>query len=218
MFVGHTALAFLGKSRNRGTSLGLFFAAAEGLDLLWPPLLLLGIERVRIDPGNTLFTPLAFEAYPWSHSLLMSLVWGALLGGIAWKRGAGGRAAAWAGGLVVSHWFLDALTHRPDMPLWPGSSPMIGLGLWNSIAATIVIEGLMFAGGIALYLRSTVARDRVGSWGFWLFVLVQLAMWLSGPFAPPPPSSSLVAWGGLALWLLVAWAAWIDRHRAPRPS
>jgi membrane-bound metal-dependent hydrolase YbcI (DUF457 family) len=218
MFVGHTALAFLGKSRNRGTSLGLFFAAAEGLDLLWPPLLLLGIERVRIDPGNTLFTPLAFEAYPWSHSLLMSLVWGALLGGIAWKRGAGGRAAAWAGGLVVSHWFLDALTHRPDMPLWPGSSPMIGLGLWNSIAATIVIEGLIFAGGVALYLRSTVARDRVGSWGFWLFVLVQLAMWLSGPFAPPPSSSSLVAWGGLGLWLLVAWAAWIDRHRAPRPS
>ena len=216
MFVGHLALAFTAKSRTPRTSLGLLYAAAEGLDLLWPPLLILGIERVRIDPGNTPFTPLAFDAYPWSHSLLMSLLWGAILGGILWKRGAGGRATAWIGGLVVSHWFLDALSHRPDLPLWPGSSPMIGLGLWNSIPATIAIEGLLLAGGLALYLRATAGRDRIGSWGLGLFVALQVAMWLSGPFAAPPPSPAMVAWGSLVLWLFVAWAAWIDRHRAAR--
>jgi membrane-bound metal-dependent hydrolase YbcI (DUF457 family) len=216
MFVGHLALAFAAKRGTPRTSLGLLYAAAEGLDLLWPPLLLLGIERVRIDPGNTPFTPLAFDAYPWSHSLLMSLIWGAILGGVLWKRGAEGRAAAWVGGLVVSHWFLDALTHRPDLPLWPGDSPMIGFGLWNSIPATIAIEGLMLVGGLALYLRATTARDRIGSWGLWLFVLLQVAMWLSGPFAAPPPSAAAVAWGSLGLWLFVAWAAWIDRHRVGR--
>jgi membrane-bound metal-dependent hydrolase YbcI (DUF457 family) len=216
MFVGHLALAFAAKTRTPRTSLGLLFAAAEGLDLLWPPLLILGIERVRIDPGNTPFTPLAFDAYPWSHSLLMTLVWGLLLGGIVWRRGAGGQAAAWVGGLVVSHWFLDALTHRPDLPLWPGNSPLIGLGLWNSIPATIAIEGLLFAGGLGLYLRATTAGDRVGSWGLGIFVILQLAMWLSGPFAAPPPSPSLVAWGTLGLWLFIIWAAWIDRHRRVR--
>ena len=216
MFVGHTALAFAAKSRTPRTSLGLLYAAAEGLDILWPPLLLLGIERVRIEPGNTVFTPLAFDSYPWSHSLLMSLIWGALLAAIVWRRGAGGRAAAWVGGLVLSHWFLDALTHRPDLPLWPGNSPMVGLGLWNSIPGTILVEGLLFVGGLTLYLRATRASDRIGSWGLGLFVLLQLAMWLAGPWAPPPASVPALSWGTLGIWLFVAWAAWIDRHRVVR--
>jgi len=216
MFIGHTALAFAAKSRTPRTSLGLLYAASEGLDILWPPLLLLGIERVRIEPGNTAFTPLAFDSYPWSHSLLMSLCWGAVLAAIMWKRGAGGRAAAWAGSLVVSHWFLDALSHRPDLPLWPGGSLLIGLGLWNSIPATFIVEGLLFVGGLALYLHTTRASDRIGSWGLGLFVLLQFGMWLAGPGAPPPPSVPALAWASLGIWLFVAWAAWIDRHRAPR--
>ncbi|MFI5210866.1 MAG: hypothetical protein ACHQ2E_10515 [Gemmatimonadales bacterium] len=216
MFVGHTALAFAAKSRTPRTSLGLLYAAAEGLDILWPPLLLLGIERVRIEAGNTAFTPLAFDSYPWSHSLLMSLTWGVVLAAIMWQRGAGRAASAWVGSLVVSHWFLDGLTHRPDLPLWPGNSPVVGLGLWNSIPATIIVEGLLLVGGLALYLRATRATDRIGSWGLGLFVLLQLAMWISGPFAAPPPSASMVAWSALGIWLFVAWAAWIDRHRVAR--
>jgi membrane-bound metal-dependent hydrolase YbcI (DUF457 family) len=216
VFVGHTSLALAAKARVPRVSLGLLFAAAVGLDLLWPPFLLLGIERVRIEPGNTAFTPLAFESYPWSHSLLMSIVWGALLALIVARRGAERGVPLLLGALVVSHWVLDFVTHRPDLPLWPGPSPRFGLGLWNSVAGTLCVEGAMFVVGIVIYLRTTRSRDAVGSWGFWGLVLVETALWASGPWSAPPPSPGAVAWVSLGLWLLVLWTWWVDRHRLLR--
>jgi hypothetical protein len=216
MFVGHTALALAAKARARRTSLGLLLAAAVGLDLLWPVFLLLGIEQVRIAPGDTAFSPLAFDSYPWSHSLLMALLWAGLLGLAVARRGAERGAPLLLGGLVVSHWVLDFISHRPDMPLWPGRSPLLGLGLWNSIPATYLVEGAMFLGGIALYLRTTAARDRIGSWGLAGFLVVQAAMWASGPWSSPPPSASFLAWFSLGLWLFVLWAGWVDGHRRLR--
>jgi hypothetical protein len=215
MFVGHAAVALAGKARAPRVSLGVLFAAAFGLDLLWPLLVLLGVERVRIDPGNTAFTPLAFDAYPWSHSLLLVLLWSALAGAVVmWRRGRA--AGVLVALLVVSHWALDVSSHRPDMPLWPGVSPLVGLGLWNSIAATLLVEGALFAAGIAIYLRTTRAQDRVGAVAFWSLMGLCAVIWISGPFSPPPPGARAVALAGLALWLLVLWAAWADRHRRPR--
>jgi hypothetical protein len=213
MFVGHTALALATKARLRRTSLGLLFAATVGLDLLWPPFLLLGIERVRIAPGITAFTPLDFEWYPWSHSLLMACVWGIVAAAIVAWRGAEPGAPFLIGVLVVSHWVLDLIVHRPDLPLWPGHSPLYGLGLWNSVTGTLVVEGAMFIAGIVIYLRTTRARDPIGTWGFWILMLVEAAMWASGPWSPPPPSPSAVAWVSLGLWALVLWTWWADRHR-----
>jgi hypothetical protein len=197
MFVGHMAVAFAAKARAPRASLGAFVASAFALDLLWPLFLLAGIERVRIDPGNTKFTPLAFDCYPWSHSLLMAVLWG--LGGFAlvrlwnWDR----QTQVLVFLLVVSHWVLDFVSHRPDLPLWPGDSPLFGLGLWNSVGATLVLEGALLAAGIALYLRNTTAVDRVGSIGFWLLISFSTLVWQAslGPRLHPV----LVSWRGSAL-------------------
>lgn len=210
MFVGHTALALASKARVPEAPLALLITAVFALDLLWPVFLLLGIERVRIEPGNTAFTPLAFDAYPWSHSLLLACVWGALLGLVP------RRHRLLVGALVVSHWVLDLVTHRPDLPLWPGHSPLLGLGLWNSVAATLLVEGLLFAAAIFLYCRATRAKDWLGSLALWSLLLFQAVIWVAGPWSPPPPSAQAIAWVGLAGVLFVPWAAWIDRHRSAR--
>jgi membrane-bound metal-dependent hydrolase YbcI (DUF457 family) len=218
MFVGHTALALAAKARAPRTSLGLLWAAAVTLDLLWPPFLLLGLEQVRIAPGDTAFTPLAFDSYPWSHSLLMALVWGVLLATLVARRGAAPGVPLLVGALVVSHWVLDFVSHRPDMPLWPGASPRLGLGLWNSIPGTLLVEGALFVAGIVIYLRVTRSRDAIGSWGFWGFVIVQAVLWASGPWSALPPSADAVAWLSLGAWLFVLWASWADRHREARAT
>ena len=210
MFVGHSALALASKARVPEASFALLITAVFALDLLWPVFLLLGIERVRIDPGNTAFTPLAFDAYPWSHSLLLACVWGALLALVS------RRHRLLVGALVVSHWVLDLVTHRADLPLWPGHSPLLGLGLWNSVAATLLVEGLLFGAAIFLYLRASRANDRIGAFALWSLLLFQAAIWVSGPWSPPPPSAQAIAWVGLAGVLFVPWAAWIDRHRSAR--
>ena len=211
MFVGHLAAALGAKRLEPRLSLGVLVAAAFGLDLLWPAFLLLGVEHVRVDPGNTAFTPLAFDSYPWSHSLAAALLWGAVaavaIGGLD-----GLRPRILIATAVVSHWVLDFITHRPDLPLWPGG-PQVGLGLWNSIPGTILVAGTLFVIAIVVYRRAFTARDRVGRWSFWGLIGLTTAIWISGPWSPPPPSASAIAVVGLAMWLLPLWALWIERHR-----
>lgn len=217
MFLGHygAALAAKGTRAGRSTSLGALIAAAQLLDLIWPILLLAGIERVRIEPGLMATSPLDFEHYPWSHSLLMTLVWAAFAGALwyAWRRS---RAAALLiAGLVLSHWLLDAPFHRPDLPLYPGSTTLVGGGLWDSVAVTFALEALLLGIGVFVYARATRARDRIGSWGLWLGVAL-LALFFFGAGSAPPPSERALAISALSLWLFVPWGAWIDRHRISR--
>lgn len=216
MFVGHAALALGARGKAPSVSLGWLFAATFGLDLLWPLFLLLGVERVSIAPGATAFTPLVFDSYPWSHSLLMALVWGGVASGLAlWRKVPPGTALL-LGALVVSHWVLDFITHQPDLQLWPGNPLRVGLGLWNTVPGTLSVEGLLFIAGIVLYLRATRPLDRVGSLGLYALLTVCTAMWASGPFGPPPPSPRALAWFALGLWLFILWAGWADAHRASR--
>jgi membrane-bound metal-dependent hydrolase YbcI (DUF457 family) len=116
---------------------------------------------------------------------------------------------------VVSHWVLDFVTHRPDLPLWPGG-PKVGLSMWNSPAATMVVESLLFVAGVALYVRATRARDRVGSIAFAAFILFLVAIYVANATSPPPPNAEAVAWVALSAWLLPLWAWWFDAHREPR--
>jgi len=205
MFIGHAALALAAKPLAPRVNLGVALAATYWLDLVWPVLVLLGIERVEIDPGNTAFTPLDFVHYPWTHSLVAALAWGALFGLACWRLGR--RAALVAGLLVFSHWVLDALSHRPDLPLWPGSQTMIGLGLWNSVAGTLVVESALFAAGVAIYLRNSATA----ALSFWLLIGFFAVAYLGAAFGPPPPSAAAVAGSALALWLLPVWGWWIER-------
>jgi membrane-bound metal-dependent hydrolase YbcI (DUF457 family) len=214
MFIGHIAVGLAAKRLAPKTSLGLLVAAPVALDLLWPVLLLAGVERVRIDPGNTAFTPLAFAYYPWSHSMLMALVWSALAGAgyWLWRRYRAGALVLAAG--VFSHWVLDAVSHRPDLPLYPGGATRVGLGLWNSVPATLVVECGIFAAGVWLYARATKPTDRKGTYGFWAFVGFLAALYAMDAFGPPPPSVRAIGFAGLALWLLPLWAWWFDAHRS----
>ncbi len=230
MFIGHFAVGFALKRVAPRTSLGVLIAAPQTLDLLWPWFLLLGWERVRIDPGNTAFTPLAFDSYPISHSLLMSIVWGLVFASLYMafaRRPADDRqrlrravqsAAVWIAIAVISHWFLDWVTHRPDLPLTPWSDVKVGLGLWNSIPATVIVESVMYAAGVWLYAKSTHAVDRIGAINFWVFAGTLGLMYVSNLLGPPPPSARSLAIVATGLWLFPLWAAWFDRHRSADPA
>ena len=214
MFVGHTAVALAAKPYAPRASLGALLAAAYALDLIWPLLLMAGVETVRIDPGNTAFTPLAFDSYPWSHSLVMALVWsvalGAAYGAIAKDRA----GAAWVGALVFSHWVLDFVTHVPDLPLVPGLSTRVGLGMWRNPALTVVVESLMFVAAIAIYWRTTRARSVWGHVSLASFLAFLVWAYVGNLTGPPPPSIQAIIWIGiLASALTIAWLAWVDRTR-----
>jgi membrane-bound metal-dependent hydrolase YbcI (DUF457 family) len=216
MFIGHFALAFAAKRVAPRISLGTTLFAAEFLDAVWPIFLLTGVERVRIAPGDTAFTPLDFVYYPWSHSLVAALAWAVAFGATYWLLRRDLKGAGWLAALVVSHWFLDWVTHRPDMPLFPGEAGLHGLGLWNSVPATLVVESAMFAAGLALYLRATRARDRTGVIALWALVALLIAAYLGAAFGPPPPNVEVIAYSGVMAYIMVAWGWWIDRHRMAR--
>lgn len=213
MFIGHYALGFAARKAVPDAPLPALIAAPQLLDLLWPVFLLAGIETVRIEPGKTAFTPLEFVSYPWSHSLLMSAVWGAIfaLAMLAATRQL--RVAAVVFLLVVSHWVLDWVAHRPDMPLSPWGTAKLGLGLWNSVPATLGVESALFAAGVWFYTTATRPADRTGTWAFVALVAFLLASYAGAAFGPPPPDVQTLAYGSLALWLIPLWAWWIERHR-----
>jgi membrane-bound metal-dependent hydrolase YbcI (DUF457 family) len=214
MFIGHFGLAFAARRLAPRTGLGTLGAASQWVDLLWPVLLLLGIEQVRIAPGDTAYTSLAFVHYPWTHSLLTSIGWGLLLG-LAYRLATGERRGAWVVGcLVASHWVLDFLTHRPDLPIVPWGSAKVGLGLWNHVGATVLVEGTLFAGGVWLYASGTRPLGRAGSIALWSLVAFLVAMTVANQLSTPPGEAA-VAWGTLSMWLIVLWMAWVDRLRQP---
>ena len=212
MFIAHFGVALAAKKVAPQTSLGTFVLGAQLLDGLWPVFMLLGLEEVAIVPGITAASPLDFTSYPYTHSLVASIVWGGLLALAYYVLRRDRNGALWLGALVVSHWLLDWIAHRPDLPLWP-DGPRVGLGLWYSLSATLITEFGLFAVGAWIYASVTRARDALGGVLLWAFVVVLGALYLAAVFGPPPPSPEALAASGLAGWLFVAWGYWIDRHR-----
>ena len=214
MFIGHFAVGFAAKRAVPRVSLAALLFAALFADILWPVLVLLGIETVRIAPGATRFTPLEFDSYPWSHSLLLLIGWGGLLG-VAYRGIFGGRRSfVVLAALVVSHWVLDWITHAPDLPLYPGGTKY-GLSLWNSVPGTMVVELLLFGAGLFLYARTTEPTDNIGRWGLIslaaILLLIYIADSLSG--SPPPSVTAICVVALAASALFPLWAWWTDRHR-----
>ena len=216
MFIGHFAVGFGAKRLAPAVSLGTLFLACEFADLIWPMLVIAGIEQVAVWPGATVVTPLEFISYPFSHSLMAGFVWGLLFAwAYVWLRRSRPSVGVVLAFVVVSHWVLDALSHGPDMPVMIGGTMRVGLGLWNSYLATVMVEGLLFLAGLAIYLRSTTAVDRTGSVALWTLAAFLVIVYAANLAGPPPPSGMAAAWSALAMWLLVAWGYWIDRHRRP---
>jgi membrane-bound metal-dependent hydrolase YbcI (DUF457 family) len=215
MFIGHYAVGFAAKRAAPRASLGVLIAAAGLADLLFPVFSLAGWEQVRIEPGATAVAPFAF-IYPLSHSLLTGVGWAVLFAALYWvwtRYLAGAVTIALA---VVSHWLLDLVTHRPDLPLYPGGATLAGLGLWNSVAGTVAVEGLLFVAGVWVYAAMTRPRDRTGRYAFWSFVALLVVLYVASLLGPPPPSVTAMAVVGLLAWLFVFWAAWFDRHRTEK--
>lgn len=213
MYLGHYAVALAAKKASPNTSLGTLVAASQFIDLIWPLLVLVGLEKVAVDPGNTVVTPLHFVEYPFTHSLLSVLIWASLLASLYWMfRGSRtGTLTVWLA--VLSHWVLDFFTHAPDLPLYPGSEKMVGLGLWNSLSGTLVLELGLFILAVILYLGTTRPANRTGTYTLALFLTFLIATYAMNILGPPPPNPGAVAYSALFLWLLVPWAYWIDRNR-----
>lgn len=213
MFIGHFGLGFAVKKASHKPSLGTAFFATQFIDLLWPFLLLFGLEKVSIDPGNTAFTPLNFISYPFSHSLVAVLLWSLLFGGIYYLVKKDRKSAFLLALLVLSHWLLDLIVHRPDLPLSFSEETKVGFGLWNNKIMTIIVEMLIFFGGVMLYASNTKAKNKTGRYSLWGLVVFFLLIYVMNLIGDPPPNSKAIGYVGLAQWLFVLWGYWIDAYR-----
>jgi len=217
MFIGHYAVGLASKKLAPNASLGVLIAAPILLDLLWPIFLLLGWEHVSVDPNSNPFLRLAFDSYPISHGLLAVVGWAMLFAALyyGFTRYLTGALVIWMG--VISHWVMDYIVHRPDLPLYAGGARLVGLGVWNHRWVAIAIEVVLFAAGIWLYLRQTKPKDKIGVYAFWGFVIFLLLAYGTAAFGPPPPASvRKLAIATLCASLLIPWAWWFDSHREAR--
>ncbi len=202
-----------GKRLAPKVSLPVLFLAAQFADTLWPVLVAARIETVRIVPGDTKYTPLQFVSYPWSHSLLMLIVWGLVLGFVYLRYTGDPRGSRVIAGLVVSHWVLDFITHRADMPLFPGG-PKFGLSLWNHPTANMLIEVLLFGAGVAIYEGTTKGKDKRGQYSFWLMVVLLLLIYAMSSGGSPPPDVGLLWKITLIMMVLIlGLSAYVDKNR-----
>jgi hypothetical protein len=212
MFIGHYAVGLASKRLAPRASLGALIAAPILLDLIWPVLLLLGVEHVTIAQNANPFLRLYFDSYPISHGLVAVVGWSTLYASLyfAFTRYTSGAIVIWIG--VVSHWLLDYVVHRPDLPLYAGSR-LYGLALWNHRWWTVGIEVAMLAFAVWVYLGETKAKNKMGVYGFWGFILLLLLAYAGAIFGSVPPSVKKLAIGTMAMWLFVLWAWWLDRQR-----
>ena len=216
MFIGHFGIGLGAKKIAPKISLGTLFLASQLLDLLWPTFLLLGWEHVSIKAAPVKSVPLIFTDYPISHSLLMACVWGLACGLIYFLIKRHYRGAFVIAICVVSHWILDLIVHVPDLPLYPGNSPVVGLGLWNHMVVAVITEGFIFIAGLVMYLQATTHKNKAGKYGFWSLIVFLVVIYLANLFGPPPSDTTAIAWAGEAQWLIVIWAYWADHNRVSR--
>jgi len=228
MFMGHYAPAIFDTQRGQGRVLvpvWMAFVAVQFMDIVFALLAMAGIEgETRMIGGEPYFT------IPYSHSLLTALGW-AVVGGLIFKfiRPNSGVKGFWVVfGLVFSHWILDLIVHRPDLPLWPGSTTEFGLRVWNWPYLAFILEmGLLLAA--FLYWVRVTTGPRSGLLGlFGLFLLmgclqftfitipgVHVQAGIFDPAAGPQGVTlgvlMLVTYAGLA-----AAIAWVERRRTPK--
>jgi len=212
MFTGHLAIGFAGKQIEPKISLGTWMTAVMLADLLAFVFMMGGIERFR--PVSGVASNRMLGEIPYSHSLFMDALWALLfaVGFYLWRRSIGGALLLF--GAVLSHWILDVVSHRPDMALAPGVKPLLGLGLWNSILATVLVEGGAWLAALILYVRATKRKNWLGELAFWLGIALLTVSWLGNITAGIDPNPIRAGVNGLVFFsLMIAWAYWMNRAR-----
>jgi uncharacterized membrane-anchored protein YitT (DUF2179 family) len=205
MFVGHYGVSFAAKRADRTIPLWVLFIAVQFLDVLWAPFVLLGIEKVRIVPGITATNPLDLYYMPYTHSLVAAIVW-SVVGALAYQllaRPTALRSSVIVGIAVFSHWVLDFIVHRPDLPLYDNTAK-VGLGLWNSPAIALALEALLLLGGMWLCFHENLSRA-IGTFVFGvLMVVLQVYIF----FGPPPVSDKAIASTAIISYAVLALVIW----------
>jgi hypothetical protein len=215
MFVGHYGPSFAIKSLRPAIPLWLLFIAVQLVDVAWAVLVLLAVEKVRIVPGITASNPFDLYYMPYTHSLIGAILWSVAVAVLIrfWPGMAIRSAAVWVGVAVFSHWVLDLLVHRPDLPLYDDTMKM-GLGLWNYPAVALGLEAALLFGGMILYLRVTKPINAIGRVGLPVFGVVMIAIQSYVFFGPPPASPTAFALTALGFYVVfAALAEWLARQR-----
>jgi len=215
MLAGHIGVALAVGSTERRVNVGVFIAAALLLDLVLWLFVLLGIESVSIPPDFETTRQVEF-VFPYSHGLLAAAVWSVAAGAIGswaysrlqqrWRIGSLIAAAAF------SHWLLDALVHKPELPLAGGGSLQLGLGLWDAMPIAVGVEAAIVVLGVYLFVAgSSLSRGR--SVALAVLSLALLALTVFGmTIAPPAPSAFAMALSSLlTLVAVTALAVWLGR-------
>jgi hypothetical protein len=220
MFIGHFGLSLAAKKAAPKVSLAVLFVATQFVDILWPFMLLFNIEKVAVVPGYTKVNAYEFLYFPYTHSLLMGIVWGVIVSLIYFMIKKDIRGSIVIGLCVLSHWFFDLIVHTTDLPITPFSDYKVGFGLWNHVAATLIIEFLFFFGGLFVYTSVTKARNKKGTWGLWVLGALLVIVTISNTFGPPPPDSIKVLFISfiILMTLIIFLAAWVDKNREIKVS
>jgi hypothetical protein len=201
MFVGHYGVSFAAKSVEKTLPLWLLFVAVQIVDIFWAIFVLLDLYYM-----------------PYTHSLIATVAWSGLaFAAFTFIPGLKGsmQAALVLAAAVSSHWVLDIIVHRPDLPLYDDTLKM-GFGLWNYPVAAFGLEAAILFGGIVLYLRSTTSNSAVGKYGVAILGVVMLSIQATVFFGPPPSSDRAAAVTALVLYAAFAWIAfWLERRRMP---
>jgi hypothetical protein len=212
MFIGHFGLGMVTKKIAPKISLGTLFMAVQFSDLIWPTLLLLGVEKVVLHPESGGTRTIEFTSYPFTHSLSGALVLAILFGTVYYVIRKNFSNAIILGAAVLSHWFLDLIVHFHDLPLSPASSVKVGFGLWATMGGTLFVELVLFISGIVLYLRSTTPLNAKARIIFWINMALLILVQVSNFWGPPPASVNALAWSAQFQWLFVVLAYWADNN------
>ena len=199
----------------------MLFLAVQFVDILFFSFVLVGIEHFEIVENYTPSTHFRLDFMPYTHSLLASFLWAALIYIVfrfapSKKRARANKIALVMALAVLSHWFLDLIVHTPDLPLLDDRSVKVGFGLWYHPVITYLLEATLLLMGLTIYLKSTTATTFVGKYGMIFFALLMLIVNAYNIFGPPIGNSVVsMSISGLVLYFVFAAVAfWLDGKRS----
>jgi len=215
MFIGHIGVGLSLKKFDRSVNAGWLIGAAFFLDILLWIFVFLKLEGVRVPEDYDSKHYLFFD-FPYSHSLVASILWSTIVFGITRLVSKSNAIALILSIVVFSHFLLDVLVHPAQIPLLGEESTKIGLGLWNSLYLELIVEVLLLSFGFWLYCTTSTIKKR-NLWILGLILLLVSGMTIGGQLAGPAPESAFqVAISSFSLILLLTFLfLYFDKKTIP---